>query len=73
MGTSIMQPLLIKCLIDTLGEEVEDLCNYGARGTPQFKIVSPDDADKVDAVMQSKYRSGVGMLSSIQGQTWQML
>jgi hypothetical protein len=60
--TCIMQPHLIKSLIDKFGEEVEDLCNYGTLGTPQFKIVRPDDADEVDAAMQSKYRSRVGML-----------
>ena len=60
--TYIMQPHLIKSLIDKFGEEVEDLCNYGTPGTPRFKIVRPDDADKEDAAMQSRYRSGVGML-----------
>jgi hypothetical protein len=57
-----MQPHLIKSLIDKFGEEVKDLCNYGTPGTPQFKIVRPDDADKVDTAMQTKYRSGVGIL-----------
>jgi hypothetical protein len=62
--TYVMQPHLnlIKCLSDKFGEEVEDLCNYGTPGTPRFLIVRPDDADKVDAAMQSKYRSRVGML-----------
>jgi hypothetical protein len=57
-----MQPHLIKSLIDKFGEKVKNLCNYGTPGTQQSKIVRPDDADKVDAEMQSKYRSGVGML-----------
>jgi hypothetical protein len=60
--TYIMQPHLIKSLIDKFGDKVEDLCNYGTPGTPQFKIVRPDNADKVDIAMQTKYRSGVGML-----------
>jgi hypothetical protein len=60
--TYIIQPHQIKSLIDKFGEEIKDLCNYGTPGTLRFKIVIPDDADKVDAAMQSKYRSGVGML-----------
>jgi hypothetical protein len=54
-----MQPQLIKSLLDKFSEEVKDLCNYGIPGTRQFKIVRPGDADKVDAAMQSKYRSGL--------------
>ena len=46
-----MQPHLIKSLIDKFGEEVAYLCIYGTPGTPQFRIVRPDDADKVDAAM----------------------
>jgi hypothetical protein len=47
-----MQPHLIKSLIDKFGEEIANLCNYGTPGTPRFKIVRPDDADKVDAAME---------------------
>jgi hypothetical protein len=51
----VMQPQLIKSVIDKFGEEVANICKYGTPGTPQLKIVRPDDADKVDAAMQSKY------------------
>ena len=57
-----MQPHLINSLIEKFGEEVSNLSMYGTPGTPRFKIVRPDDEDKIDSVMQSKYRSGVGML-----------
>jgi hypothetical protein len=57
-----MQPHLIKSLIDKFGDEVKDLCNHGTPGTPRFKIVRPDNAEKVDTAMQTKYRSEVGML-----------
>jgi hypothetical protein len=45
--------------------EVANLCNYGTPGTPQFKIVRLDHADKVNAEMQLKYRSGVGILLNL--------
>ena len=34
----------------------------GPLGTLRFKIVRPFNVDKIDSMMQSKYRSGVGML-----------
>ena len=60
--TFVMQPHLINSLIEKFGEEVMNLSNYATPGTPRFKIVRPDDEDKIDLEMQSKYRSGVGML-----------
>jgi hypothetical protein len=42
---------------------VQDMKHYSTPGTPRFKIVRPnDEMDGVDAMMQSRYRSGVGML-----------
>jgi hypothetical protein len=36
--------------------------HYSTPGTPRFKIVRPnDEIDGVNAMMQSRYRSGVGM------------
>ena len=60
--TYVMQPHLINSLIEKFGEEVSNLSIYGTPGTPRFKIVRPENEDKIDSVMQSKYRSGVGML-----------
>ena len=39
-----------------------NLSIYGMPGTPRFKFVRPNNEDKIDSVMQSKYRSGVGMM-----------
>jgi hypothetical protein len=66
-----MQPHLIKRLIDKFGEEVEELCHYGTPGTPRFKIVRPDDTDKVDAANTGLELVCFCTLSSIRGQTWQ--
>jgi Reverse transcriptase (RNA-dependent DNA polymerase) len=59
----IMQPHLIRHLRERFGEEVQDMKHYSTPGTPRFKIVRPnDEIDGVNAMMQSRYRSGVGML-----------
>jgi hypothetical protein len=31
-------------------------------GTPRFKILCPNDEDKIPIAIQSQYRSGVGLL-----------
>jgi hypothetical protein len=45
------------------GNEVEKKRVYTTLGTPRLKIVRPSDDDETfDVNIQSKYRSGVGML-----------
>ena len=59
----ILQPHLINNLQAKFGEEVVNKRAYRTPGTPRFKIVRPDDeADLIDMNLQSRYRSGVGML-----------
>jgi hypothetical protein len=59
----ILQPHLINNLQAKFGEEVVNKRTYRTPGTPRFKIVRPDDeADLIDMNLQSRYRSGVGML-----------
>jgi hypothetical protein len=43
--TYVMLPHLIKSLIEKFGEEVVNLYNSGTLGTPQFKIVRPNNQD----------------------------
>jgi hypothetical protein len=58
-----MESHLIKNLEGKLGQEVNNLSNYGTPGTHRFKIVRPsDDVKKIDPKLQARYRSGVGML-----------
>jgi hypothetical protein len=50
-------------LRESFGDEVQDMKHYSTPGTPRFKIVRPnDEIDGVNETMQSRYRSGVGML-----------
>ena len=59
----ILQPHLINNLQAKFGNEVEKKRVYKTPGTPRFKIVWPsNDDDTIDGNLQSKYRSGVGML-----------
>jgi hypothetical protein len=59
----ILQPHLLKHLEQKFGVEVGDLQEYSTPGTPRFRIVRPkEDADKIRGELQSKYRSGTGML-----------
>ena len=59
----ILQPHLINNLQAKFGDEVANKRVYQTPGTPRFKIVRPDDdADIIDPKLQSRYRSGVGML-----------
>jgi len=59
----ILQPHLIKNLEGKFGDEVCKKRIYKTPGTPRFKIVRPtDDSDIIDPLLQSRYRSGVGML-----------
>jgi hypothetical protein len=59
----ILQPHFINNLQAKFGEEVVNKRAYRTPGTPRFKIVRPDDeADLIDLNLQSRYRSGVGML-----------
>ena len=59
----ILQPHLIKNLESKFGDEVCNKRVYKTPGTPRFKIVRPnDDSDIIDSTLQSRYRSGVGML-----------
>jgi hypothetical protein len=59
----IFQTHLIDNLHAKFGEEVEKKRGYKTPGTPRFKIVRPsDEDDTIDENLQSRYRSGVGML-----------
>jgi hypothetical protein len=45
------------------GDEVKKKRVYETPGTPRFKNVCPDnDDDIIESNLQSRYRSGVGML-----------
>ena len=59
----MLQPHLISRLIEKFGLEVKDKKVFKTPGTPRFKVIrSTEDMDLIDEKMQSKYRSGVGML-----------
>jgi hypothetical protein len=59
----ILQPHLINNLEAKFGHEVCNKRVYKTPGTPRFKIVRPVDGDDViDATLQGRYRSAVGML-----------
>jgi hypothetical protein len=59
----ILQPHLINNLQAKFGNEVEKKRVYKTPGTPRFKVVCPSNGDDtIDGNLQSKYRSGVGML-----------
>ena len=59
----MLQPHLISGLIEKFGLEVKDKKMFKTPGTPRFKVIrSTEDMDLIDEKMQSKYRSGVGML-----------
>jgi hypothetical protein len=59
----ILQPHLINNLEAKFGDEVKSRRVYKTPGTPRFKVVCPDyDDDIIELNLQSRYRSGVGML-----------
>jgi hypothetical protein len=59
----ILQPHLINNLEAKFGHEVCNKRVYKTPGTPRFKIVCPVDGDDViDATLQGRYCSAVGML-----------
>jgi hypothetical protein len=59
----VMQPHSINNLKEKFEKEINNLSDYDTPGTPRFKIVRPtDETEKIDGNLQSKYRSGVGML-----------
>jgi hypothetical protein len=61
--TFVMQPHLINNLKEKFEKEVNNLSDYSTPGTPRFKIVrSTEETEKIYGNLQSKYRSGVGML-----------
>jgi hypothetical protein len=59
----MIQPHLLTCLIQNLGEEIEGKRKFLTPGTPRFKIQrSTINMDVLDSQSQRKYRSRVGML-----------
>jgi hypothetical protein len=59
----ILQPHLINNLEAKFGDEVKSKRVYKTPETPRFKIVCPDnDDDMIEPNLQSRYRSGVGIL-----------
>jgi hypothetical protein len=59
----ILQPHLINNLESKFGQEVCNKRVYKTPGTPRFKIVHPaTDDDVIDADLQGRYQSAVGML-----------
>jgi hypothetical protein len=59
----ILQQHLINNLEAKFGNDVYNKRVYRTLGTPRFKIVRPDDdTDVINSTLQSRYRSGVGML-----------
>ena len=57
------QPHMVKKIRKTFGEEVKGLQKYRTPGTPGQGLVRvTDDADKVSVELQSRYRTGCGML-----------
>jgi hypothetical protein len=58
-----LQPHLINNLESKFGQEVWNIRVYKTPGTPRFKIVRPATDDNViDADLQGRYQSAVGML-----------
>ena len=59
----ILQPHLINNLESKFGKEVEGKRVYKTPGTPRFKIIRTTDDDiAIYSNLQSRYRSGVGMI-----------
>jgi hypothetical protein len=59
----ILQPHLINNLEANFGDEEKNKGIYKTPGTPRFKIICPEnDEDIIEPNLQSRYRSGVGML-----------
>jgi hypothetical protein len=59
----ILQPHIINNLEAKFGDEVKSKRVYKTPGTPRFKIVHPKSfEDNIEPNLQSRYRSGVGML-----------
>lgn len=57
------QPHLIEKLRETFGDEVKALRRYLTPGTPKLRMVrEEDEAGRLTPELQSRYRSGVGML-----------
>jgi hypothetical protein len=60
---TMIHPHLLTRLIQNSGEEIKCKRNFLTPGMPWFNIKSLTiEIDKLDAVHQKKYRSGVGML-----------
>jgi hypothetical protein len=59
----IQQRNSINNLKSLFGEEAMAIQGHGTSGTPRFKVVRPNDQDKIPIVSQSQYRFGVEMLS----------
>jgi hypothetical protein len=57
-----MQPHFIYSVEEEFRKEVVNLRNYATPGTPRFKVARPNNTDKIDSVMKSNYRSGIGMI-----------
>jgi hypothetical protein len=59
----ILQPHLINDLEAKFGDEVKSKRVYKTPGTPRFKTVCPENDDGIiEPNLQSRYRSGVGIL-----------
>jgi hypothetical protein len=59
----MLQPHLINNLEAKFGDEARNKRIYKTPGTPRFKIVCPEnDEDIIEPNLQSRYRSGVGVL-----------
>jgi hypothetical protein len=59
----ILQPHLINNLQAKFGEEVEKKRVYITPGAPRLKFVRPNgEDDSINVNLQSRYRSGVGMI-----------
>jgi hypothetical protein len=57
------QPHMIKKIAKTFDEEVEGMQKYGTPGTPGQGLTKPKEGDTLmESKMQSRYKSGVGML-----------
>jgi len=60
---TILQPHLINNLMDKFGDEVLGKRICRTPGTPRLKVIRPDkDSQLIDAELQIRYCSGVGML-----------
>jgi hypothetical protein len=58
-----LQPHLINNMEANFGDEVKNKRVYKTLGTERFKIVRPvNDEDIIEPNLQTRYRSGVGML-----------